>query len=87
MASHINIYASQCFWYIDSGVTKHMTDKQEVFSKLAPSDHEFIILGDDSIHEVQRRGVVPMRVSRDCIKNMQNVLYFPWLKDKLDLCC
>jgi hypothetical protein len=83
MASHIDISASQCVWYIDLGATKHMTSKQEVFSKLAPCDNKIIILGDDSIHEVQGRGKVPMRVSRNCIKNIQNVLYVPGLKTNL----
>jgi hypothetical protein len=83
MASHIDIFTSQCVWYIDLGATKHMIGKQEVFSKFAPCDNEIIILGDDNIHEVQGRGEVPMRVSRDCIKNIQNVLYVHGLKTNL----
>ena len=58
MASHNDIYASQCVWYIDSGAIKHMTGKQEVFSKLAPCNNEVISLGDASIHEVQGKDVL-----------------------------
>jgi hypothetical protein len=36
MASYTNISTSQCVRYIDSGATKHMTGKQNVFSKLVP---------------------------------------------------
>jgi hypothetical protein len=82
MVSHTNIYTSQCVWYIDSRATKHMTTKQEVFSRLSPCDNKNIILGDDSIHEVQGRGEVTMRVLGDCIKNISNVLYVPSLKTK-----
>lgn len=62
----------------DSGATK-----QEVFSKLVPCNNEVIILCDDSIHEVQGRGEVPMRVSGYCIQNIQNVLYVFDLKTNL----
>jgi hypothetical protein len=77
MVSQPDICASQCVCHIDLTATKHMTRKGEVFPKIANCDNEIIILGDDSVHEVHGRGEVPMTISRDCIKNIHNVLYVP----------
>jgi hypothetical protein len=60
-----------------------MIDKQELFSTHASCDNKIIILGDDSFHEVQGRGEVPMSVLGDCIKNIWNVLYVPGLRTNL----
>ena len=83
MASHTNIFVSQCVWYNESGATIHITSKKEVVSKLAPCDNEIIILGDEGVHEAQGRGEVTMRVSRACIKYIQNVLHILCLKTNL----
>ena len=71
-------------WYIDSEASRHMTDAQEFFSKLAERALDIeIVLRDD--HIVRVVGVRTVTFERDPLPPLKvvDVLYFPRMKKNL----
>ena len=52
-------------WYVESGVTKHMTGSQDLFEALVEWDSKLhMVLGNKSQLEIRGSGVVPFRMER-----------------------
>ncbi|KAL3676442.1 hypothetical protein R1sor_026390 [Riccia sorocarpa] len=63
-------------WVIDSGATSHMTAHQDWFSNLellqAP---QYMVTGDDTKHEIQHKGNVPMQLTDSKLAGLRSVLH------------
>ncbi|KAL3682919.1 hypothetical protein R1sor_000941 [Riccia sorocarpa] len=69
---------------IDSGATSHMTPHQGWFSNLellqAP---QYMVIGDDTKHEIQHKGNVPMQLTDSKLAGLRNVLHVPTMTRNL----
>lgn len=71
-------------WVIDSGATSHVTPHREWFSSLNLLENpQYMVTRDDTKHEIQQRGNVPMNLKNSKLAGLRNVLYVPTLARNL----
>ena len=63
-------------WYVDSGISNHMTNHEEWFTSLRELEQlGYVETGDDTIHTIEHIGDVPQsNVGQSgCMKNVMHV--------------
>ena len=57
----VNTSKSSEVWYVDSGVSNHMTSHEEWFSYLEKPEKQGVVeTGDDTPHTIEHVGEVPL---------------------------
>jgi len=78
--------ATKDIWLLDSGVSKHMTFRQDWLSELQPCENEHVSLGDGTTCSVKGNGSVYIErlVNGKWLQGkLENVLYVPDLNKNL----
>jgi hypothetical protein len=70
----ISINSSPNAWIIDSGASNHMVASKEIYSSLDSCKGPPIMMGDNSLIEVTRKGRIELTN-----RSFKNVLHFPKL--------
>lgn len=79
-------YDPRDVWLLDSGASKHMTNRREWFSELRQSRGESIKLGDDATCQVEGTGTILIQRYVDGkweSGRLEDVLYIPTLRKNL----
>ena len=70
-----------CVWYLDSGVSFHMSGDKNIFSTLEEKDLQmWIEIGDDGKYRVLGEGMVSFQREHGALLTLTNVKYVPGLK-------
>ena len=73
-----------CAWFLDSGVSFHMTGDKSLFSTLEEKDLKMHIgMGDDERYSVSRVGTIPFQREHGAPITLTDVKYVPGLKKNL----
>jgi len=73
-----------CVWYLDSGVSFHMTGNKSLFSTLEEKDLQMCIeMGDDGKYRVSGEGTVVFQREHGAPLTLTDVKYVPGLKKNL----
>ncbi|KAL6054460.1 Cysteine-rich receptor-like protein kinase 25-like protein [Balamuthia mandrillaris] len=72
-----------CPWYIDSGASRHMSNKQDWFSSLRTHSPSKIFLGDNYAVPAIGTGTIKLQTNRGYNIAIDNVLYAPDLANNL----
>ena len=65
-------------WYVDLGVSNHMTHHKNWFNELhAPEKLGYVEIGDDMLHPIEHVGKAPMLMHDGKTKHMADMLHKP----------
>jgi hypothetical protein len=71
-------------WYVDSGVSNHMTNHGEWFKdKKDLKTPGFVETGDDTTHPITQIGKVPLSMQDEQTKYLKDVFHVPTITKKL----
>ena len=71
-------------WYVDSGASNHMTSHGEWFNALrSPEKPGYVETGDDTAHQIQHVGNVPLSMNDGKVKYLVDVLHVPKITKNL----
>ncbi len=71
-------------WFIDFGVSRHLTFQKEVFSTFEKNSlNHKVYLGDDNTFDVCEKGNIVFNLLNEISKCIGDVLYFPKLANNL----
>jgi hypothetical protein len=71
-------------WYVDSGVSNHMTSHGEWFRDTKDlKTPGFVEIGDDTTHPIRQIGKVPLSMQDGQTKYLKDVLHVPTITKKL----
>ena len=71
-------------WYVDSGASNHMTHYKNWFHELHVLEQPgYVETGDDTVHQIQHVGNVPLATHDGQFKHMADVLHVPAITKNL----
>ena len=70
-------------WYLDSGVSKHVTGNKDLFSKLVEANQGQVTIGDAKSYKIKGVGEITFKTKNGQVEKMSEVYYVLGLQSNL----